>query len=66
METKIIVIHDGTTVLQVQIMGDHTTLYGDKSFVVDDKEMALAIAELLGLDNIELIENFELPKNEEL
>lgn len=58
---KVIVIHDGNKVLSVHILEENTTIYGDKSFVVDDKATAIAIAQLLSLDNIELIENFEFP-----
>lgn len=62
---KIIVIHDGIKVLQVQLMDGHAILNGNLSFVVDDKETAIAIAELLNLDDIELIEDFLLNVDEE-
>lgn len=62
--TKIIVIHDGQEVKSAMPNGDNVTVIGTMNVIVDEKEIALAVAQNLNLQKLELIEKVEFPEEE--
>lgn len=63
MEDLITIYYD-SEIKSVQLKTDNTTVIGNYQVFTGTKENCLAVAELLNLGKIELIENFELTEDE--